>query len=110
MTLQGKCKDCGFPIHVEGPEDQICMPELCQRCDPAFSSLLDNKHHGKKQPETIPCTLCDKPTTMLGTKLCDNCWELSRRIEAQPGVARKILDKLNAEPHHSVRTVQEIVS
>lgn len=30
--------------------------------------------------ETISCTMCGEPTTYLGTKLCNNCWELSSRI------------------------------
>jgi rubrerythrin len=32
--------------------------------------------------ETVPCTTCGTPTRMLGTKLCDPCWEL-RRLEPQ---------------------------
>ena len=28
---------------------------------------------------------------MTGTKLCDRCWELERRIQADPTLARKIL-------------------
>lgn len=28
--------------------------------------------------ETVPCTICGAPTPMLGTKLCDPCWELRR--------------------------------
>lgn len=35
---------------------------------------------------------------MLGTKLCDPCWELSRRIEAAPDLALEILTKLNETP------------
>jgi hypothetical protein len=29
---------------------------------------------------------------MLGTKLCDGCWELETRIKDDPKIARKILD------------------
>lgn len=32
------------------------------------------------EKETIPCTTCGTPTTMLGTKLCNNCWEVQRRL------------------------------
>jgi hypothetical protein len=31
--------------------------------------------------ETVPCKFCGDPTPMLGTKLCDGCWEVSRRLE-----------------------------
>lgn len=41
--------------------------------------------------ETCPCKLCGKPTRMLGTKLCDPCWELDRRIRADPAIAAKVL-------------------
>lgn len=30
---------------------------------------------------TVPCTICAKPTPMLGTKLCDPCWQLKQRLE-----------------------------
>lgn len=28
----------------------------------------------------VECRLCGVPTRMLGTRLCDNCWEISTRI------------------------------
>jgi NMD protein affecting ribosome stability and mRNA decay len=43
---------------------------------------------------TVPCKLCGEPTTMLGTKLCDNCWELEHRIQSSPKIARIILNAL----------------
>jgi hypothetical protein len=43
------------------------------------------------EQETCPCRLCTKPTPMLGTKLCDRCWELERRIECDRELALKIL-------------------
>jgi hypothetical protein len=29
---------------------------------------------------TIPCKSCGSPTQMLGTELCDVCWERSRNV------------------------------
>lgn len=38
------------------------------------------------------CKLCHLPTTNSGTMNCDRCWELSRRVLADPKLAQKILD------------------
>lgn len=46
---------------------------------------------------TVPCLLCGQPTTMIFTKLCDPCWELSNRIRKNPEVARKVLAKVDEE-------------
>jgi len=40
---------------------------------------------------TIPCTLCAQPTRMLGTKLCDRCWELKTRITHDIDLAKRII-------------------
>jgi hypothetical protein len=33
-------------------------------------------------PETeIPCETCERPTSSLGTKRCDWCWEVESRLE-----------------------------
>lgn len=32
--------------------------------------------------ETAPCETCGHPTPMLGTRRCDNCWEVERRLVA----------------------------
>lgn len=42
--------------------------------------------------KTVPCTLCGTKTFMLGTRLCDRCWELKHRVEHDPHLAAKILD------------------
>lgn len=34
----------------------------------------------KKLEETTPCKTCGQPTRMLGTKLCDACWETEFRL------------------------------
>lgn len=46
----------------------------------------------------IPCELCGHLTTMLGTKRCDSCWELERRIKIDPKLAYKILAKCDSSP------------
>ena len=44
-----------------------------------------------KKPDTVPCNYCKEPTFMLGTKLCDRCWELSTRIRHDPTLAATML-------------------
>jgi hypothetical protein len=46
-----------------------------------------------------PCELCDTPTQMTGTKRCNRCWELESRIERDPQLAQKILDRINGVVH-----------
>lgn len=41
----------------------------------------------------MQCRLCDSPNALEGTELCNRCWELSRRIKANPELARKILEE-----------------
>jgi hypothetical protein len=45
----------------------------------------------------VPCDICGDPTPMLATKRCDRCWELERRIERDPHLARKILARVEKE-------------
>ena len=47
--------------------------------------------------ETVACRLCGQPTMMLGTKLCDRCWELETRIEMAPDIAKRIIAALEAK-------------
>lgn len=50
------------------------------------------------EEETTACTLCGKQTRMMGTKLCDRCWEIKSRIESDPELALQILTELNKTP------------
>lgn len=43
---------------------------------------------------TVPCRLCTAKTMMLGTKLCNSCWELENRVLSNPELARRILDPM----------------
>lgn len=49
-----------------------------------------------KEVETVPCEFCGKPTPMLYTKRCDPCWELEKRIQAAPEIAKQILARIPA--------------
>lgn len=40
-----RCSDCGIKIVVEGKDFIPAEPILCQRCDPAYDCLADNKYH-----------------------------------------------------------------
>lgn len=46
---------------------------------------------------TVPCRICSKPTPMLGTKLCDRCWQLESAIRHSPALAEKILKELKSK-------------
>lgn len=35
---------------------------------------------GSGAGETVPCETCGTPTHMTGTKRCDDCWEVERRL------------------------------
>ena len=47
------------------------------------------------EKKTAACRICGKPTKMLGTRLCDRCWELETRIEMAPDIAKRILAALD---------------
>lgn len=55
---------------------------------------------------TIPCARCNIPTRMLGTRRCDRCYELERRIQAQPGLAQIILNEILARPEQILALVE----
>jgi hypothetical protein len=55
--------------------------------------------------ETTPCKYCGKQTPMLGTKLCDPCWELERRIYTSPEIAIQILGQFDQD--HEARMAEK---
>jgi len=48
-----------------------------------------------RQGITVPCKWCSTATRMTGTRMCDPCWELERRISADPELARRMLAELD---------------
>ncbi len=67
-----------------------------------------------KDRKIIPCKTCEKPTPMLGTKLCDPCWEIETRLSrylnnenaiqfvsaALYKVGRKLIQATPPDPQH----------
>lgn len=49
-------------------------------------------------PEAVPCKWCGKPTAMLGTKMCDRCWELDGQIRRDLEIAIKIIKSITHNP------------
>jgi len=54
-------------------------------------------HSKVVKPETVPCKFCGDQTLMLGTKLCDRCWELRTRISRDIDLAKKIMAVVEKE-------------
>lgn len=50
-----------------------------------------------RDEETVPCGVCRRPTSMLGTKRCDRCYELESRIKDDLDLAQKILEAARAQ-------------
>lgn len=46
--------------------------------------------------KTMPCKWCATPTAMLGTKMCDRCWELEHRIRQDFTLAEKIMNSIRS--------------
>lgn len=50
-----------------------------------------------RQQETVPCETCGEPTTFLGTKRCNNCYEVESRLDqylASIGGLEVVVEKL----------------
>lgn len=56
---------------------------------------------------TTPCEICGLATTSLGTKRCDRCWELERRIEADPEITSWILGRLQQRESATATTIEQ---
>ncbi len=53
----------------------------------------------------VDCDLCGKPTKMTATKRCDRCWELERRVQDDPDIARKVLIEVSGQQRAYVLAV-----
>lgn len=39
----------------------------------------------------VPCRWCSTPTKMLGTRMCDGCWELWHRVQSDTDLTARML-------------------
>ncbi len=49
---------------------------------------------GRQKDETIPCKYCGDPTTYLGTKMCDPCFQLRSSLLYMKVRHPKVLGKM----------------
>lgn len=49
------------------------------------------------EEEHCACDICGNQTSMTGTKMCDRCWELDRRIRNDFDLAVKIVEAVKEE-------------
>lgn len=50
----------------------------------------------RNEKETVPCRLCGVDTPMIGTRLCNRCWELESRISLNLKIAERIIFSIKA--------------
>lgn len=58
---------------------------------------------------TVPCKYCGTQTAMLGTKLCDPCWETARAVERNPALARRVLAELGEDRLEAVERAARLL-
>jgi hypothetical protein len=62
--------------------------------DLVISRREDGTRRDQFQRQVVNCSECGDWTPMVGTELCDRCWELKTRIEQDPELAPKILNRV----------------
>lgn len=51
---------------------------------------VDGQHFNRCHEQVIDCSNdCGRKTTMIGTQLCDHCWEGQRRVELEARLAQQ---------------------
>lgn len=90
-------------LGIEIPADLHRAAADAQLCRLIVEAMAATPLSGE---EEIPCKLCGEPTKKIGTKMCDRCFELKGRIEADPELSLKILAEF-VEKQKARRTKQE---
>jgi hypothetical protein len=81
-----------IPLSRGGTWREENLVVACKDCN--------EKKRNNLMEETVPCKYCNKETSMTGTKLCDNCWELEVRMRSNIEVAEKILNAVKEEKQY----------
>lgn len=76
--------------------------------DTTIVKMVDGVNFNKSGQEIIPCKFCNAETTMLGTELCDPCWELDSRIRNSPDKAGLLVTYYKKNPKADTPTREEL--
>ena len=72
------------------------LAKYLKELEGGFVVSIRNSSHPEAGDDQVPCGICGDPTRMTGTKRCDRCWELERRIEDDPKLAKLILERIES--------------
>jgi hypothetical protein len=61
-------------------------------------------------PETVPCTWCGTPTTYTGTKHCDPCHELDKRISSSTELAARMVGFYSKQQNITKGRILDVVA
>ena len=59
----------------------------------------EGRNYNKFNEQIIPCAICGKGTTMLGTKHCHRCHELDIRISMDLDIAERLVNYYRSKHH-----------
>lgn len=54
--------------------------------------------------DLVPCIWCGTLTEYIGTKMCSTHWQLFKRMEREPAMARRMLGEIEAQAEAAKRT------
>lgn len=60
-------------------------------CDLGLPCGKSSCSYAAREKIDIPCQICGDLTPMTATKLCDDCWEMQKRIQRRPEIAELLL-------------------
>ncbi len=88
--------NCGNPTCVHCRQKQYGLKKVVDDLVDRLTGKV--KDHQFEQDvlglQTCLCEICGGITSYAGTRRCNRCWELEKRITSDPHLARKILENL----------------
>jgi len=100
-------RDPDYIAQLENPtaiECPICGglgPDDCGHGDQIAN--WGKPHSPMMRSSTISCSICGDPTMMLGTMMCDPCWELRNRLGDRRRVSAFGFAKVELQPSNGAR-------
>lgn len=87
LSTEHRCPNCKNRMERAEYNDRAgCSTWECKNCNQGVDNDANKENQAnirfdKWNRELIPCKVCTVDTPMLGTELCDPCWEATTRIE-----------------------------